>query len=256
MRQQFEQHCRHGRNTRFEIGAIPHPAARPFRVESAADVIRNLRHYQVGKVARTVAADIAVKFALVELGVEYAERAYRIVVVGYACVGMECERHVNRYSEPVSLGKTFRTAHKRIHPLSARHIVVLVVVGIVLRAVNAVVETRPLHPVSCAFAIPRHAARRRRIFDAVDSQRIADRAGDIAVSAADFDGVGTDESAFACGAVGKRNDGYVAAFGEFECSQIYPCAAADALVYPESALSAGMTYRIERVIGTFGQAAV
>ena len=251
MREQFEQHGRGTRHARFVIGAVPEPAAVPFGFAGTADVGDDLRHDDVRQVARTIAVGTALETPLVLAGIEDAQRADGLVVEPHARIGMEGQRHVDRNPQSRAVGHPLRTPHQGIDPVGARHVVVLIIVGVLLRGVYLRVEPRPLEPVAGALAETGIAARLLGIFDAGTAQRIADRAGDIAVAAADLHGVGRDDTSRLPRAVGERHDRLLTR-PEEEMPEVNPCPAAHRLVHGERTLAAEVMHRILRVVGASG----
>ena len=92
VRQQFEQHGRHFRDVRFEIGFVPHAATRPFGFVQRLYIRYDLRLHQVGQVARQVAGGAVRVESVVFVRIIDAQRADDRVVHRRSGVGMECQR--------------------------------------------------------------------------------------------------------------------------------------------------------------------
>lgn len=206
MREQFEQHGRDARHARLVVGAVPQPAPVPRRLPRAPDVRDDLGHHQVGQVARTVAVGTAVEAAALLTGVEDAQRADRLVAVAHPGIGVEGQGQVDRDAQPRGVGHPFGSARQRIDPVGTRHVVVLVVVGEVLGRIDRGVEPGPLQPVARPLAEAGIAARLLGIERIRLPERVADRAGHVAVAAADLHGIGRNGAAGHARTVGERDD--------------------------------------------------
>ena len=136
--------------------------------------------------------------------------------------------------------------------MSTRHIAVLVVVGVALRRVDLFRESGPLEPVAGTLAETGITARLLDILRVGQTQRVAGRAGDVAVAAADLHGIGREDAPGRARTVRKGHDLTVSR-SERETSQIDPCAAAHRLVDGERGLPAEVVHRIMRIVGAFGR---
>ena len=252
VRQEFEQHRRDARHARFVVGAVPHPAAAPGRFAGAADILDDLRLHEVRQVARTVAVGPALEFALVLTGEEDAQRADDAVAVAHPGVGVERQRHVDRNAQPRGVGQTLRAAHQGIDPMGARHVVVLVVVGVVFRRIDLFRKSRPLKPVARPLAETRVTAGLPGMLRAGQAQRVAGRAGHVAVAAADLHRVGRDDAPARPRTVRKGHD-LLPSGGEGKTPEVNPRPAAHRLIDGKRGLAAEVADRIIRVVGAFGR---
>ena len=252
VRKQFQQHRRNTRNTCFVIGAVPQPAALPVGFERAADVFDDLRLHEVREVARTVAVRPADELAPVLAGVADAQRPDDTVAVADACVRVERQRHIDRNAQSRGVGQTLRTAHQGVDPMGARHVVVLVIVGIVFRRVDRLGKTRPLEPVARALAETGIAAGLLDILRVGQPQRVAGRAGDVAETAADLHGIGRNDAVRRARTVRKGHD-LLTPRGESEAPQVDPRSAAHRLIDGIFGLAAEVMHRIMRIVGAFGR---
>ena len=131
--------------------------------------------------------------------------------------------------------------------MGARHVVVLVIVPVLLRGVDLFVESGPLEPVAGALAETGITARLQMAHHAGPAQRIAHRAGYVAVTAADLHGVGRDDAARLTRAVGKRHD-LLRTGVEQKAAEVDPRSAAHGLIYGEAAVPSEVMHRILRVV--------
>ena len=163
---------------------------------------------------------------------------------------MERQRHIDRNAQPRGVGHPLRTARKGIDPMRTRHVVVLVVVRPAFRSIDFLAEPGPLEPVARPLAETGIAARLLGIGPAPDTQRVAHRAGHVAVAAADLHGIGRHDAPRLARTVRKSDDGLFAGVEE-EPSEIDPRAAAHRLIHGELRVAPEVMHRIFRIIGAF-----
>ena len=245
--EQFEQHGRHVGHPCFVVGAVPQPAAAPLGFARAADVADHLRHHQVGQIARAVAVGAPFEAAVLVAREEDSERANRLVAVAHPRVGVERQRQVERNAQSGRVTQPLGAPHEGIDPQCARHEVVLVVVAVALGRIDRLVEAGPLQPVARPLAEAGHAARLGAVETTRTGQRIGRRAGDVAVAAADFHGIGRDDASGAPRTV-RKHDGLLLTRIEKEAPEVDPRPAPHRLVDGKAALAAQVADRIEGVV--------
>ena len=220
-----------------------------------AYVLDHLRHYDIGELAREVTVGASREMTLVILGVEYAQRTDYVVVKPDTRIRMECQRHVYGDSLALLVGQAFRAAHEGVDPMRTRHVIVLVVVGTFLGRIYLFVETRPLEPIASPLAKTGIFAGKGFVLDGFVAQRWRYIARDIAVAAADLDGIGRNRTSPFSGDIRQRDKRAFPACGKGKIPQVYPHAAAHGLVHGETALAAEVVYRIYGIVGALGTVA-
>ena len=248
VRKQLEQHGRSPRNARFVIGAVPQSPAVPVGLPRPADVRDDLRHHQIGQVARAVAVGASFETALVLLRIEDAQRADRLVAVAHASIGVERQRKIHGNAQSARVGHPLRAAHQGIDPVGARHVVVLIVIRPLFGRVDLLVESGPLEPVTGTLAEAGITACLLEVLPIRRTQRVAYRAGDIAVSAADLHGIGREQTPRLPRGVRQRYDGLLTRI-EQKFAEVDPGSAAHRLIDRKLRVAPEVMDRILRIIG-------
>ena len=122
----------------------------------------------------------------------------------------------------------------------------------VLRRVDLFRKSRPLEPVARTLAETRVTAGLRGILHVGQTQRVAGRAGHVAVAAADLHRVGRNDAPVLPRTVREGHD-LLLSGGERKAPEVNPRPAAHRLIDSQRGLAAEVADRIMRVVGAFGR---